>query len=44
MKMAVVEPTRGKGKLKLQATQIPKSQAMEFRLIQITRIKEKGID
>jgi hypothetical protein len=44
MKMAVIEPTRGKGKLKLQATQIPKSRAMEFRLLQITRMKEKGTD
>jgi len=44
MKMAVIEPTSGKGKLKLQATQITKSQAMEFRLLQITRIKEKGTD
>jgi hypothetical protein len=44
MKMGVIEFKEGKGILKLQATQIPKSQAMEFRLLQITRMKEKGTD
>lgn len=41
MKMGVIEPKRGKGKLKLQAVEIPKSQAMEFQLVQINRVKYK---
>jgi hypothetical protein len=41
MKMGVIELTKGKGKLKLQAIEIPKSQAMEFRLEQINRVKVK---
>ena len=44
MKMGVIEFKEGKGILKLQATQIPKSQAMEFRLLQLNRVKEKGTD
>ena len=44
MIMGVIELTEGTGIMKLQATQIPKSQAMEFRLLQLTRIKEKGTD
>ena len=44
MKMGVIELTKGKGKLKLQAIEIPKSQAMEFRLIQLNRVKEKETD
>ena len=44
MKMGVISLTEGTGIMKLQATQIPKSQAMEFRLLQLTRMKEKGTD
>ena len=44
MKMGVIELTKGNGKLKLQAIEIPKSQAMEFRLIQLNRVKEKETD
>ena len=44
MKMGVIELTKGKGKLKLQTIEMSKSQAMEFRLVQLNRVKEKETD
>ena len=42
--MGVIELTKEKGELKLQAIEIPKSQAMEFRLVQMNLLKEKETD
>ena len=38
MKMGAIKLSAGKGELKLQATEIPGEQAMEFRLLMLRRI------
>jgi hypothetical protein len=40
MKLGVIELKKGKGTLTLQALDIPGSQALEFRLLMLTRLGE----
>ena len=43
MKLGVIELEKGKGTLALQALKIPGEQALEFRLIMLTRVDGRGI-